>query len=51
MSDKNHTNEIKHQYWIDEEMSKKLEKKLENLGYKNRSEWYREQVRKTLEKK
>lgn len=51
MSDKNHTNETKHQFWIDEKLSKKLDEKLKISGYKNRSEWYREQIRKFLEKK
>lgn len=51
MSDKEHSNEIKHQYWIDEKLSKKFDEKLKIAGYKNRSDWYREQVRRFLEKK
>lgn len=50
MSDRMHTNEVKHQYWIEDKISEKLDEKIKNTGYKNRSEWYREQIRRFLEK-
>lgn len=51
MGNREHTDETKHQYWIDKELSKKFDLKLKNEGYKNRSDWYREQVRMFINKK
>ncbi|MFR8116918.1 MAG: hypothetical protein ACLVAK_07950 [Clostridia bacterium] len=45
MENKNHNEEVRHQYWINKKISKKFDIALKHEGYTSRVEWYREQIR------
>jgi len=49
MSDKNHTNESKLTFWIDNSLLARFDEALKKMGYKNRAEWFRENVRDIIE--
>jgi metal-responsive CopG/Arc/MetJ family transcriptional regulator len=48
MSDANHTNQTKLQFWLDNDTLRQLDELLDKYGYTSRSEWFRDMVRQEL---